>query len=97
MFVLSIVAPVFFITLLLRRFEVLKIKEGKKKLNTLVLKIDKNSKWRVLNIGIFFCRRLITAMLLSLPIDNEFIMLQYLFILFTSNVYILYLVAVKPY
>ena len=69
-FVISVVAPVFIITLLLRRFELLKVKEGKKKFNALVLKIDKNSKWRVMNIAFFFGRRLLTAMLLTLPIDN---------------------------
>lgn len=96
-FVISVVAPVFIITLLLRRFEVLKIKDGKKKFNTLVLKIDKNSKWRVMNIAFFFGRRLLTAMLLTLPIDNQYIFLQYVFILVSSHAYILYLVATKPY
>jgi len=69
-FVLSVVAPVFFITLLMRRYEVLKIKEGKRKFNSLVLKIDKASRWRVINLAFFFGRRLLTAMLLTLPIDN---------------------------
>ena len=96
-FVISIVAPVFIITLLLRRFVVLKEKDGKKKFNTLVLKIDKNSKWRVMNIAFFFGRRLLTAMLLTLPIDNQYIFLQYVFILVSSHAYILYLVACKPY
>jgi hypothetical protein len=42
--VLSVVVPVAFIAILLRRFEVLKVKEAKAMFNTLVLKIDKNSK-----------------------------------------------------
>jgi hypothetical protein len=63
-FVLSVVLPVAFIAILLRRFDVLKVKEAKAKFNTLVLKIDKNSKWRVSHIAFFFGRRLLTGTLL---------------------------------
>mmetsp|Transcript_19198 Transcript_19198/g.13792 ORF Transcript_19198/g.13792 Transcript_19198/m.13792 type:complete len:132 (-) Transcript_19198:782-1177(-) len=96
-FVVSIVVPVFLITLILRRFEVLKIKEAKKNFNTLLLRIDKASKWRAMNPSYFFGRRLLTAVLLTLPIDNTFIFLQYVFILMSSHAYILYMVACKPY
>jgi hypothetical protein len=96
-FVIAVVGPVFIVTLLMRRYDVLKIKEGKRRFNTLVLKIDKNSRWRVLNIAFFFGRRLLTAMLLTLPIDNQYIFLQYVFILVSSHAYILFLVATKPY
>ena len=97
LFVVNIVMPVFLITVIYRRFEILKIKEAKQSFNTLLLQIDKNSKMRVANPAYFFLRRLITAVLLTLPIDNTFIFLQYVFILMTSHAYILYLVAVKPY
>jgi len=40
-----------------------------------VLKIDKGSRWRVIHVGFFFGRRLLTAMLLTLPIDNQYIFL----------------------
>lgn len=60
-FVISIVAPVFFIALLLRRFTILSEKAGKAKFNTLVLKIDKASRWRVIHCGFFFGRRLLTG------------------------------------
>lgn len=96
-FILSIIVPVFLIVLLLKRFDVLKLKEGKRKFNTLVLKIDKASRWRVINLAFFFGRRLLTAMLLTLPIDNQYIFLQYVFILVSSHAYILYMVATKPY
>jgi hypothetical protein len=96
-FVIAVVGPVFIVTILMRRYDVLKIKEGKRRFNTLVLKIDKNSRWRVLNIAFFFGRRLLTAMLLTLPIDNQYIFLQYVFILVSSHAYILFLVATKPY
>ena len=32
-----------------------------------------------------------------MPVTNKFIFLQYIFVLMTSHVYILYLVAFKPY
>jgi len=97
LFLVSIVLPLFLITLILRRFEILKIKAAKQSFNTLLLKIDKASKWRVMNPAYFFGRRLLTAMLLTLPIDNTFIFLQYVFILMSSHAYILYMVACKPF
>lgn len=69
-FVLAVVVPVFLVTLIMRRFEVLKLKEGKKRFNTLILKIDKASRWRIINVAFFFGRRLLTAVLLTLPVDN---------------------------
>lgn len=60
-FVLSVIAPVAFVAILLRRFDVLTVKEAKAKFNTLVLKIDKNSKWRVIHVAFFFGRRLLTG------------------------------------
>jgi hypothetical protein len=96
-FVISIVAPVFFVAMLLKRFELFKIKEAKKNYNSLVLKIDKANKWRVIHVAFFFGRRLLTAILLTLPIDSQFIFLQYVFILVSSHAYILYMVATKPF
>jgi len=97
LFVISIVLPVFLIAIVYRRFDILKLKEAKQSFNSLLLKIDKASKWRVMNPAYFFARRLLTAMLLTLPIDNTFIFLQYVFILMSSHAYILYMVAVKPF
>merc|ERR1712086_1182511 len=74
-----------------------KIKQAKESFNTVVLKIDKQSRWRLIVPGYFFFRRLLTACLLSMPIDNTFIFLQYVFILMSSHAYVLYLVAIKPY
>lgn len=96
-FVTSIVIPVFFLAVILRKFSVLPDKEGKQRFNTLILKIDKLSKWRVVQPMLFFGRRIVTAGLLCLPINNQYIFLQYIFILVTSHIYILYLVATKPY
>lgn len=97
-FVTSIIIPLFFLALLLRKFLVLEgVKEGRQKFNTLITKIDKGSRWRVLQPILFFARRAATAGLLCLPINNQYIFLQYIFILVTSHIYILYLVASKPY
>merc|ERR1712156_835409 len=96
-FVMAIIIPVFLIAHINRRFEILSLKEAKQSFNTLLLKIDKASRWRVMNPAYFFARRLLTAMLLTLPIDNTFIFLQYVFILMSSHAYILYMVAVKPF
>jgi hypothetical protein len=73
--VISIVAPIFFIALILKRFDLLKSKAAKKNYNTLVLKIDKGGKWRVVHCAFFFGRRLLTAILLTLPITSQFIFL----------------------
>ena len=97
LFVVAIILPVFLITHVNRRFEILMLKEAKQGFNTLLLKIDKASRWRVMNPAYFFARRLLTAMLLTLPIENTFIFLQYVFILMSSHAYILYMVACKPY
>lgn len=47
--------------------------------------------------GYFFFRRVLTAVLLAIPLDSPFIFLQYVFILMSSHIYVLYLVAMKPY
>lgn len=96
-FTFSVVVPTFLMFIVCKRFEVMKIKAAKASFNTLVLKIDKQSRWRLIQPGYFFFRRLLTAVLLSMPIDNTFIFLQYVFILMSSHAYVLYLVAIKPY
>ena len=60
-FVISIVAPVSLLALLLKRFSILSEKAGKARFNTLVLKIDKASRWRIIHCGFFFGRRLLTG------------------------------------
>lgn len=96
-FVVNIVMPALLIWHVNRRFDILAMKEAKQSFNSLLLKIDKASRWRIMNPAYFFARRLLTAMLLTLPIENTFIFLQYVFILMSSHAYILYMVAVKPY
>jgi len=93
----NIWAPFFLVAAIFRRFEILKIKEAKQSFNTMITQIDKASRARIGNPAYFFFRRLFTAILLTLPIDNTFIFLQYVFILMSSHAYILYMVALKPY
>lgn len=94
---IAVVAPIAFFTLVMVKFKNLQVKELKASYNTLVLKIDKNKRWRVANIGFFFGRRMAIAILLCLPVTNKYIFLQYVFVLMTSHIQILFLVAVKPY
>lgn len=95
---LSAAIPLFLMTVLCRRYDLLKVKHAKDSFNTLVLKIDKQSRCRLIVPAYFFFRRTLTAVLLAMPIKgNPFIFLQYVFILMSSHIYVLYLVAVKPY
>jgi hypothetical protein len=97
LFTLAMVMPVFFISVICYRFDVLRIKHAKESFNTLILKVDKQSRWRLIVPFYYFFRRILTAVLLSIPISNTFIFLQYVFVLMSSHSYVLYLVAVKPY
>ena len=63
----------------------------------MILKLDKGSRTRLAVPGIFFFRRILTAVLLAMPIDNTLIFLQYVLILMCSHGNVLYLVATKPY
>lgn len=63
----------------------------------MILKLDKQKRTRLAVPGIFFFRRLLTAVLLAMPIDNTLIFLQYVLILMCSHGNVLYLVATKPY
>jgi len=96
-FVINIVMPVILITTIYRRFDILKIKEAKQSFNTLLLRLDKASKVRIVVPAYFFLRRCLTACLLTLPIDNTFIFLQYVFILMSSHSFVLFMVAIKPF
>lgn len=95
--IVAVILPVFLIAVVFRRFKILNIKAAKKSFNTLILKVDKTSRWRILDPAFFFARRLMTAMLLTLPVTNSFVFLQFVFILLTSHIYIVYIVAWKPF
>lgn len=65
-FVINIVLPVVLISTIYRRFDILKIKDAKQSFNTLLLRLDKNSKIRIIVPAYFFIRRCLTACLLTL-------------------------------
>lgn len=96
-FVVNVTIPVVFTTIIQRWFSILKPMLAKPTYQAVLYKVDKKSRWRVLNPTFFFARRMFTAILITLPGHNSFIFLQYVFILMTSFAYILYLVAVMPY
>lgn len=97
LFTLSLVVPVFLVTVVCVRQPVMRIKGAKSQFNTLVLKVDKGSRTRLFTTFYFFFRRILTALLLSIPSENTFIFMQYVFILMSSHSYVLYLVSMKPY
>lgn len=94
---LGIILPGFLIWQLIAKFDGLKEKEIKRKFNTLILKIDKDSKWRVLTVTLFFVRRIFLSFLLTMDITSQYVFMQYVLLLVTCHVYILYLVANKPW
>jgi hypothetical protein len=75
----------FFTTVVCVRFDVMKIKEAKASFNTLVLKVDKQSRWRIATPFMFFSRRFVTAALLAMPVTYVYIFLQYVFVLMSSH------------
>ncbi len=93
----AVLVPILLVGVILKKHKQIQTREGKSRFNTLMLKIDKASRWRNVNVAFFFGRRLLTAVLLCLPITTEYIFLQYVFVLVSSHAYILYMVAVKPY
>ena len=95
--IFNIVLPIYLIVHMNRRYNILNMKEAKQSFNSLLLRVDKASRWRIMNPAYFFVRRLFTAMLLTLPQENTLIYLRYIFILAASHTYIIYMVAVKPY
>ena len=95
--IFNIVLPIYLIVHINKRYNILNIKEAKQSFNSLLLRIEKASRWSIMNPAYFFVRRLLTAMMLTLPEENTLIYLRYIFILAASHTYIIYMVAVKPY
>jgi hypothetical protein len=53
----------------------MKIKEAKASFNALLLKVDKQARWRIATPFMFFCRRFTTAALLAMPVTYVYIFL----------------------
>ena len=93
----NILLPIFFFVLLQRRYFELGIKDKKRSFNALLLRIDKNDRFRIANPTYFFARRFVMAVLLTLPLESSTIFMQYVFILMSSHGYVLYLALIQPY
>jgi len=89
--------PLFLSAMLCWRYKVLKIKEAKQSFSTLVLKLDKSSWFSILPPIFFFFRRCFTAIMLSFPLENPFVFIQYMCLVFLSNVWSIYLINFRPY
>jgi hypothetical protein len=96
-FTLVILLPLIFITVICSRFDLMKIKEAKASFNTLIVKIDKQNRGRLMVPFFYFLRRLSIALFLAMPIDFPYIFLQYVLTLMITHLYVLYLVSYKPY
>jgi hypothetical protein len=96
-FVFNVAVASMFTTVIQRWFDILKPMLVKRNCRTLLLKVDKRSRWRVLSPTFFFARRILTAILITLPGSTQFIFLQYVFILMTSFAYILYIISIQPH
>lgn len=96
-FTLVILLPLIFMTVICSRFDLMKIKEAKASFNTLIVKIDKQSRYRLMIPFFYFLRRLSIALLIAIPIDFPYIFLQYVLTLMITHLYVLYLVSYKPY
>lgn len=96
-FTLVILLPLICITVVCSRFDLMKIKEAKASFNTLILKVDKQSRYRLMLPFLYFMRRLAIALLLAIPTNFSYLFLQYVFTLMITHIYVLYLVSQKPY
>jgi len=59
--------------------------------------LDKSDKWHLLSPPFFFLRRFACSIVLSLPLDNKFVFVQYIVVVFFSHTWAIYLYNVKPY
>lgn len=96
-FTAVILLPLIFMTVICSRFDLMKIKEAKASFNTLILKIDKQNRFRLLVPLIYFLRRICIALFIAIPVDFPYIFLQYVLTLMITHLYVLYLVSYKPY
>ena len=95
--ILTFALPIIIVTLLFLKFDKLKEKKFKTRFNSLLLKIDKGTKWRVFNPVFFFVRRWLFALILVMSLESQAVFLQYIILLVFSCIYLLYLFSYEPY
>ena len=73
--VCSVTIPFMLSLLICKRFPFFKIKEAKQNFNTLITKLDKGRRLRIISPIFFFVRRFLTAVMLTVPLDSKLIFL----------------------
>lgn len=71
----SVVIPFLLSVLICNRFPYFKVKESKASFNTLIVKLDKGRRLRIISPIFFFIRRFATAVMLTVPLDSKLIFL----------------------
>lgn len=99
-FLIALVAlPVITMVALLVKFDFFLNKQSKKTLGALLEKIDKGTRYRVIQPAFFFVRRIMTAymIMLSLNPNSQSAYVQFTVIITFSVLYVWYLLQFKPY
>ena len=90
--------PVLLLIYLCAKFENLKEKKGKEKFNTLLLKVDKEDRWRIFMPCFFFIRRYATGLMIVLGSTGSApAYLQFAIVITLSAVLVFYLAFSEPY
>lgn len=83
---------------LFAKFDNLQTREGKQKLNSLLLKVDKGSRWRIFLPCFYFFRRFVTALILVMGATGATpAYLQFAIIVLLSAIQLFYLAKEEPY
>mmetsp|Transcript_3910 Transcript_3910/g.4624 ORF Transcript_3910/g.4624 Transcript_3910/m.4624 type:complete len:328 (-) Transcript_3910:861-1844(-) len=94
----SVFIPFMVMIYLCARFDSLKDKAGKEQFNTLLLKLDKEDRWRIFLPSFFFFRRFATGCVLVLGAREEApAYLQFVIIISMSALKVFYLAKTEPY
>ena len=72
-------------------------KEFKKSFSSLILKIHKDERVRVMYPLLFFARRLLTVVVITVPMESIWVLAQNIFIMMNSFIIIMFLVSSRPY
>ena len=95
--VTSIAIPLFINYVVHSRFHLLKINEMRKSFSVLLSKIDKSERNHTYTVLFFFFRRFMTSVIYAINPDSKIYTLMYNFIAFMSNLYLSWLMGMRPY
>lgn len=100
LFLIALVAfPIVSMVALLIKFDFFLNKSSKKTLGALLEKIDKGTRYRVIQPAFFFTRRIMTSYMITLSLspESQSAYIQFTVIITFSVIYIWYLLQFKPY